>query len=816
MRRSPFLAVAAAVAVALTAPAVAPARDHSPDPAPAGQARLLARAVLPARTFAPGPPSGTLLGPAPINGVPVPFEGQPVQGFSATLPAGHGRLWVMTDNGYGAIENSADFNLRVYLIKPNVETARGGPGTIDVLKFFELRDPDHKLPFAIVNAFTKRRVLTGADLDIESMQRDRDGTLWFGDEFGPFLIHTSADGRVLHAPYSLPDPDHADQQIRAPQNPLSEESSTLRVMNAMRADALAHGDTKTPVVSPDANLIADGDPDTFDPFRHDPPAGSGLPPASSEIIDVASLHTAGFKVVPYTVDDPARMKALIDLGVDGLISDRPDLVQQVAAADPNTPADFDVQAHRGGRDLRPENTLPSMEVGLDNLVTTLETDIHLTKDGVPILSHDPYIDTGKCRNADGTPYTFDDEVLIKDLTLAQIQARFICDGVIRTGTPQTNDRALSPVAVAFAQQHGLADAYTEPTLQELFDFVAFYADWFATGPGKDDPGAAARAANAAKVKFNIETKLNPRSDDDPHGIPFKDRTPGPATIARALGTAIEDNHLADRADVQSFDWRTLRTTVREFPNLLTVELFGDFPVFADPTIEGSDDGTNLQPQDGEANTRWLAGLPWPYRHTKDENPFRAQTSGGFEAMALGDHGRTLLPVLEKPLTGAPQDRTTIFAFDLRSRAYTSDRWTYPYEPGGVSVADFQLGDGHGGRDGIAIERDNSQGDLNGFKALEEIHLGPPGTTVGKREAADLLDIADPAGISLPAQPGDVGLGNPFAFPFNTIEDVVILDPRHVVVLDDNNFPFSVGRHVGSGAPDDEELIVLRLARAIGA
>ena len=129
---------------------------------------------------------------------------------------------------------------------------------------------------------------------------------------------------------------------------------------------------------------------------------------------------------------------------------------------------------------------------------------------MPILSHDPYIDTGKCRNADGTPYTFDDEVLIKDLTLAQIQARFICDGVIRTGTPQTNDRALSPVAVAFAQQHGLADAYTEPTLQELFDFVSFYADWFATGPGKDDPGAAARAANAAKVKFNIETKLNPR------------------------------------------------------------------------------------------------------------------------------------------------------------------------------------------------------------------------------------------------------------------------------------------------------------------
>ena len=228
------------------------------------------------------------------------------------------------------------------------------------------------------------------------------------------------------------------------------------------------------------------------------------------------------------------MKASIDLGVDGLISDRPDLVRQVAAADPKTPPGFDIQGHRGGRDLRPENTLPSMEVGLDNLVTTRETDIHLTNDGVPILSHDPYIDTGKCRNADGTPYTFDDEVLIKDLTLAQIQARFICDGVIRTGTPQANDRALSPVAVAFARHAGLADAYTEPTVQQLFDFVSFYADWFSTGPGRGDPDAAARAANAAKVRYNIETKLNPRSDGDPHGIAFKDRTPDPDTIATTL------------------------------------------------------------------------------------------------------------------------------------------------------------------------------------------------------------------------------------------------------------------------------------------
>jgi glycerophosphoryl diester phosphodiesterase len=810
VRRTHSLAAAAALALALAA---APAARADHGPRADGNARLLARAVLPAATFAPGPRSGTLLGPGPINGIPVPFRGQPVQGFSATLPAGHGRYWVMPDNGYGSIENSADFDLRVYLIKPALETAAGGPGTIAVQDFFELRDPNHEIPFAIVNEFSDDRVLTGADFDIESMQRDRDGTLWFGDEFGPFLIHTTADGRVLHAPYPTPDPDHPGREVRAPQNPFSEESSTLRVMNAMRADARAHGDTKTPVVSPDANLLDDGDPSTFDPFRHDPPAGSGLPKASSEIINVASLHAAGFKVVPYTVDDPARMKALIDLGVDGLISDRPDLVRQVAAADPKTPQGFDIQGHRGARDLRPENTLPAMEAGLDNLVTTLETDIHLTKDGVPILSHDPHIQTGKCRNADGTPYTFADEVLIKDLTLAQIRQRFICDGIIRTGTPQTNDRAMSPVAVAYAKKAGFPDAYSEPTVQDLFDFVSFYADFYSAGAGKDTPGAAARAANAARVKFNIETKLNPRSDKDPHGVPFKDRTPDPNTIATTLGNAIVANHMEDRADVQSFDWRTLRIIVAKFPQLLTVELFGDFPVFADPTVAGSDDGTNLQPQGGEANTRWLAGLFWPYRHTKDETPFRAQTSGGFEGMALGHDRRTLLPMLEKPLVGAPQDRTQIVEFDLRTHRYTGNRWFYEYEPGrGVSIGDFQLAGRH---DGLVIERDNSQGRLDGFKALEAVRLGKPGTVVEKRLAADLLRIDDPAGISLPAQPGDVGLGTLFAFPFQTIEDLVILDSRHVAVLDDNNFPFSVGRHVGSGAPDDEELIVLRLARSLG-
>jgi glycerophosphoryl diester phosphodiesterase len=84
--------------------------------------------------------------------------------------------------------------------------------------------------------------------------------------------------------------------------------------------------------------------------------------------------------------------------------------------------------------------------------------------------------------------------------------------------------------------------------------------------------------------------------------------------------------------------------------------------------------------------------------------------------------------------------------------------------------------------------------------------------VNKELAVDLLRISDPHRISEPGQPGDVGIGRSFAFPFTTIEDILFFDGKHIGVLNDNNFPFSVGRHVGSGQPDDNDFIVIKLDR----
>ena len=783
------------------------------------QPQLVARAVLNAATFAPGQTSGARLGNSPINGQSVPFlNKQPVQGFSAVLDNGDGTFNVMCDNGFGSLENSSDFNLRVYTIRPDFKTAFGGSGNIAVLDFFELHDPDKKIPFAVTNHFTSRRVLTGADFDIESIERDRDGSLWFGDEFGPFLLHTNARGRVLEAPIPLPDFDNGGE-IRSPQNPFNEESSAVRVMNAVRKHAELHGNVKTPVFSPWEVMLDDGNANTFVDNRQSPPTGSGLAPASSEIFNVKSIQNAGYPVVVWTVNERARILELMQLGVNGIISDRPDLLLQAArdfdANGDGTPGDFlttdglidinkfDAQGHRGGRNLRPENTLPAMEVGLDNLMTTLETDTGITLDRVPLLDHDPHVQAQKCRRSDGAPYTEANEALVKDMTAAQIQSTFICDKVFR-GPEQTNDLSLSPVSVAFAHSKGI-HPYAMPSLQQLFDFISFYVNYYRFGPGSSNPDATKRWKNAERVRFNVETKVNPRAE-------FASRTIGPVPFARAVAEVIRTNGLEDRVDIQSFDFRTLLVVQNHYPHIRTVYLFGDFPIFDDPNITGSDDGTNLQDEHG-ANTPWLAGLFWPYRQTKLTRPFRAQRSGGFEGMALSHDGRKLLPLLEKPLTGGEVKTLLIHEFDLRTKRYTGKRFKYLLNERGSSIGDFIMFDQ---KHGLVIERDDSQGDLSGFKAIYEIELNGDGNLVDKRLVVDLLRINDPHHISEPGQAGDVGLGSIFAFPFVTIEDVVILDRWHIGVLNDNNFPFSVGRHLGSGKPDDDEFIIIKLDRPLGS
>jgi len=169
---------------------------------------LMGRAVLPALSFRPGTePSGSQIGTDPVNGVTPPFEDQPIQGFSGVLRNGDGTYLALSDNGYGRKENSADFLLWVHHIRPDFAA-----GSITVLGGFGLSDPDRRVPFPLTRPDRK---LTGADFDLESFQRLDDGTFWFGEEFGPFLLHTDRTGRVLRPPVALPG-------VSSPQDPTAQ------------------------------------------------------------------------------------------------------------------------------------------------------------------------------------------------------------------------------------------------------------------------------------------------------------------------------------------------------------------------------------------------------------------------------------------------------------------------------------------------------------------------------------------------------------------------------------------------------------------
>lgn len=127
----------------------------------------------------------------------------------------------MSDNGFGSQDNSADYLLRIYQVKPDFRSQAKGSGEVEVLDFIQLKDPNRLIPFEIVNNNSPERLLTGADFDPESMQREADGSFWIGDEFGPYLLHFSKDGVLLDAPIALPHPIQAGVELRSPQNQLN-------------------------------------------------------------------------------------------------------------------------------------------------------------------------------------------------------------------------------------------------------------------------------------------------------------------------------------------------------------------------------------------------------------------------------------------------------------------------------------------------------------------------------------------------------------------------------------------------------------------
>ena len=137
-----------------------------------------ARAVLPADTTAPGPESGAALGPGPINGFAVPFATQPVQG-AGILPAGRasGGRCPTTATGWSAPPTGCCASTAC---GPSSTAGGAGGATVEGFVRSAIRTASSR-----TRSSAPTGLLTGADVDPESILKARDGTFWIGDEFGP-------------------------------------------------------------------------------------------------------------------------------------------------------------------------------------------------------------------------------------------------------------------------------------------------------------------------------------------------------------------------------------------------------------------------------------------------------------------------------------------------------------------------------------------------------------------------------------------------------------------------------------------------------
>jgi hypothetical protein len=143
-----------------------------------------------------------------------------------------------------------------------------------------------------------------------------------------------------------------------------------------------------------------------------------------------------------------------------------------------------------------------------------------------------------------------------------------------------------------------------------------------------------------------------------------------------------------------------------------------------------------------------------------------------------------------------------------------------FEHNGYAIGDFNMIDA---TTGLVIERDNGEGtadkacpagqkgehcfaDVAKFKHIVKIEMTESnvGKPVRKIAFIDLMKIKDPNNKT--RKPLNDGA---LTFPFFTIENVDVVDERHIIVGNDNNLPFSSSREPNKA--DDNGLVLLEVA-----
>ncbi|MFC4639115.1 esterase-like activity of phytase family protein [Deinococcus hohokamensis] len=709
-------------------------------------ATLVGYAELKADTFTSGPPSGAWNGG--LRGAPR-FSSQPVQGFSGVQfdPSGSGFIF-LSDNGFGARNNSADALLRLHRVdlKPGSVSAQRGQVTLK--GFIALRDPDRKVPWQIVNEASAERLLTGADFDVEGFAFAPDGTLWVGDEFGPYLLHFSADGRLLEAPVSTPNlPGLPTLRGQAPLIIGHRGSSGTRpehTLEAYRVAIEAGADFIEPdlVVTKDGVLVA----------RHEPVIAVLSPDGKVQEATTDVAARPEFK-------DRVRTKTLDGQAITGYWA------EDFTLAELKTMRAVERLPQLRGRAYDGRFEVPTLAEVIA-LVREVEARTGRKVGLYPETKHPTFVAQVAGRD-------------ISQLLIDTLKKEHFTDParVFIQSFEVGNLRALKTRIMPAA-------GVNLPLVQLVSSPDEAPYDWTAAGDGRKYGALTTDAAlrDIATYASGVGAYKRWIIDDQGRTTDFVSRAHRAGLLVHSWTFRNEPTYLlpAYANDPEAEMRQALRAGVDG--------LFTDFPATGARVV-------------GQYTTPEVRS---PQHHAFMQGAGSAEAtlagSGGFEGLALGPDGRSLYGLLEKPVLGDLPGQLRLMRFDLSTRAWAL-AGRYALESGGEAIGDLTPVNDH---EFLVLERDNGSGESARIKRVYLLSLREknPDGTLKKTLVADLMALRDPQGLAPSTKAGR------FGFPYVTIENVLVLDAQTILVANDNNYPATGGR--GKDVKDVSEVLWIKL------